>query len=199
MKKMTLLTAVLTLSASIASADLMYSEGGTATETSGYGDSGVSFQVTQDISVTHLGFYALSLGGADVPYAQLWNVDTNTVLGSVSWTQPETTNDDWNYKALSSAVTLTTGVNYQVQGMAWWVPTYADASGFSYGADITGVSFKHNGGFAGWTPAASPSTGTPGEIATMVNLQYNAIPEPSTWIMMFSGMGLLLVTLRRRK
>ncbi len=188
------------LTATIASAELMYVESGTAVNAAGYGNAGVSFQVTESIEVTELSFFGLSLGGADTPLAQLWNADTNTQLGIVNWAGGEA-GAGWNSKALASSVTLNTGVNYQIQAVAYWVPRYADDTSFTFGSEISNPSFHHDAGWGGWTAPTATIGGAAltSDLPNMVNFTYNTIPEPSTWIMTLSGMGLLLVAMRRRK
>lgn len=180
-------------------ASLFYVEGGTSADSAGYGDVGFSFEVTTSVSVTELSFFGLAMGGGDTPHVQLWNDDTNALLGAVSWSAGAAS-AGWNSMTLSSPVVLVPGVTYQVQGNAYWTPVYTDTASFSYGPEIddSSVTLYHNGGWGGWTPLSAPSS-TPiagSSAPAFVNFTYTAVPEPSGSLLALLGGGLLL---RRRR
>lgn len=180
-------------------ASVFYVEGGTSVDNAGYGDVGFSFKVTTSVSVTELSFFGQSLGGGDTPHVQLWNDDTNALLGSVSWSGGGA-GAGWNSITLLTPVVLVSGVTYQVQGNAYWTPIYTNTDSFTYGSEIdeSSVTLYHNGGWGGWTPLAAPSS-TPiagSSAPAFVNFTYTAVPEPSGCLLAVLGGGLLLM--RRR-
>lgn len=123
---------------------------------------------------------------------QLWNDDTDSLLGSVSWAAGEATNG-WNTKALGSSVILETGTTYQLQASAYWVPTY-DAGDFTFDTVVASSDFYQDGGWAGWDAPASPSSGTPANNpAAMANFTFNAVPEPSAYALI-CGFVVILAT-----
>lgn len=183
-----------------ARADLMFIEGGTSSDLAGYGDVGMTFQVNTAIMVTELSFYGLSLGGGDTPFAQLWNDDSNTQLGLVNWAAGEAVNG-WNSKLLSTAVLLSPGVNYQIQAVAYWVPQYADDSGFTYAPEIdaSSVTFKHDSGWGGWGVLPAPTSADLAAAPSLVNLTFTAVPEPATAFFLMGGLlGLRFVRPRKK-
>lgn len=174
---------------------ILVTEGGTGSSNGGWKTVGFSFTVDQTISVTQLGFYGEALGGGDTPNVYLQDVTGNSTLTSASWAALEAGNG-WNYKAITP-VSLVPGNTYQVSTPLYWTQTYPDASGFSYGADITPVAFYLDANSGGWTdghitttPTTTPYIGA--------NLQYTvaAIPEPSALLLSALGLGALI--LRRR-
>lgn len=194
--KSIVLAAALIMTLARSQAAIMYVEGGTPIDLAAYGQAAISFQVNTSITVTELSFYGFALGGGDTPYVQLWNDTTDTSLGLVSWTAGEAA-AGWNSKVLSSSVTLNPGTTYQIQGSAWWVHTYANDSAFTYSPEFTSIQFLNTPGFGGWAPPGSPTTGA-GAAASVVNLTYTAVPEPSTYALLGMGLAGLLI-LRHRK
>lgn len=183
-----------------AHADLMFVEGGTSADLAGYGDVGMTFQVNTAITVTELSFYGVSLGGGDTPFAQLWDDDSNTQLGLVNWAAGEAVNG-WNSKLLSTAVLLSPGVNYQIQAVAYWVPQYADDSGFTYAPEIdaSSVTFKHDSGWGGWAVLPAPTSADLAAAPSLVNLTFTAVPEPATAFLLLGGLlGLRFFRSRKR-
>jgi hypothetical protein len=140
-------------------------------EVAAYGDFGMSFKLNQDVSVTELSFFAQSLGGGDTPYVQLWDDDNNTLLASVSWSSGET-EAGWNAKKLEAPIELKRGVNYQIQGSAYWVPTYIKRE-FLFNEVVESTKFYQDMGWTDWTPPSAPSSGSLlKEPAAMVNFSF---------------------------
>jgi len=188
-KRISLLAVSGFLASLTAHADLMFVESGATNDLAAYGDIGMTFQVNTAISVTELGYFGLSLSGGDTPYVQLWNDDSDTQLGVVNWAGGEA-GAGWNYKLLSSAILLTPGVNYQIQGVGYWVRRYDDDALFTYAPEIdnSSVTFKHDGGWGGWGVLPAPSASTIATAPTAVNFNFTAVPEPATALLMLSGL-----------
>ena len=180
-------------------ASLFYTESGASENSSGYGDVGFSFAVTTSVSVTELSFFGISMGGGDTPNVQLWNDDTDTLLGAVSWAAGAAV-AGWNSMALSSPVTLVSGVNYQVQGSAYWAPIYGDNASFTYGSEIdaASVTLYHNAVWSDWTPLSAPSSTAIADSTApaFVNFTFTSVPEPSSALLSMLGAGVFLM--RRR-
>jgi len=178
---------------------LAYIEGGTEADSGGgYGVSAFNFTVNSTISVTDLGFFALSIGGGDTPHIYLWDVTTNTQLadtGSIGGSLSV----GWHYVSLATPVTLTPGDTYQVSAPVYFTPTYADTSTFSYGSEIVSAGFYRSlGGFGGWTQADVASVAVTANVPTGANLQYAVVPEPSVFAAIAIG-ALGLLGIRRRR
>jgi hypothetical protein len=191
------LVATLFLSVHAASAQVLaYEEAGVSSDTAATGLVGFNFTVDSPLEVTHLGFYGVSMGGADTPWVALYDVaNGGTPLASITSFAPT---NGWQYIALGSPVTLTVGVTYQVVATAYWSPRYADTSSFDYGAEINPVGFTAPNGWGGWgTPVmATNAVGTAANITG--NLQYEAIPEPAGVLLAGAGVGVLLFRRRVR-
>jgi len=198
MKRPLSLAVLLSATVASASADRFYTTSGTNTNLAAYGDFGISFTLNTNISVTDLSFFGESLGGGDTPYVQLWNDDTDTLLGAVSWGAGEATNG-WNTKALGTSIILETGTTYQLQSTAYWVPTY-DAGDFNFDTVVASTDFYQTGGWAGWGAPASPSAGTPANNpAAMANFTFNTVPEPSAYALICGFAMLTAVNLTRSR
>jgi hypothetical protein len=161
---------------------------------SGYGNIGINFTVNQSVDVSALSFFGIGLSSGDTPFVQLWNVDTTTVIADVAWSAG-TAVAGWNTIRLASAVTLTTGTNYQLQANAYSAPIYSEDD-FTYSSVVGSTSYT-NGAMGGWWDAPSaPSSGTattsPAAIASLT-----FVPEPSSFALIGGCLSLALVMTRR--
>lgn len=200
MKSHTLLLALLTLGFSAAKADtIAYTHPAVDERTAGTGVVGMNFSVTTAIDVTQLGFYGDAMGGGDTPWVALFDASNmSTPLASI--TTYASTNG-WQYIALGAPVTLTVGNTYRIVAPAYWSPRYPDASGFTFGPEISSVSFSAPTGWGGWGTPSFGSVATATMPNVTGNFQYtvSAIPEPSTYAAL-AGLGVLgMAVVRRRR
>ncbi len=161
------------------------------TKKAGYGDVGISFTVKSAITVTELSFFGVSLGGGDTPYVQLWNDDTDTLLGQIIFATGEA-KSGVNSKPLAEPVTLKPGVTYQLQSSAYWVPV-PEKTAFNYDPVIVSPIFHKTGGWSGWAPPEAPSAGETAECAAVANLTFVSGPARSDSASLGLPIGLVLV------
>jgi hypothetical protein len=193
----------------------------------GYGLSALEFTITAPITIDDLGFFAISLGGADVPQVNLYSV-TPPVAGVTVATELATTgllptssnaftSNTYNYFPIFTGTSATPGVTlaagtYLVAAGIYYSPELATTT---FTSDISTPSFNTTGGgFGGFDPNGYATLGfgsTAGvggvydfnlggsKVTTEgVNFEYTDVPEPSTYAMLAAGMVLLVAIQRRR-
>ncbi len=83
--------------------------------------AGFEFRVQAAISVTQLGFYDASSNGQPQTFqnapVRLWDITTNTLLGSVTVTAANRLTGFFRYAALSTPIALNTTDTYAVAGI----------------------------------------------------------------------------------
>jgi hypothetical protein len=178
-------------------AQSFYTVAGTHTDNGAYGDIGINFTVNSSVDVTSLSFFGASLGGGDTPYVQLWNVDTSSIIASVTW-DAGAAGAGWNTISLASDVTLTTGTNYQLQASAYWAPVYDSTSSFTYDSVVASTTYSKTGGWTDWTAPAFASSGATTEYAAIANLTFASVPEPTSFALIGGCFALGCVLARRR-
>lgn len=173
---------------------LAYQEAGTSTDFAAQGLVGFNFTLDTPVSVTSLGFFGVSMGGADTPWVAIYDVTNSVQVASITTFLPS---NGWQYISLSSPVVLTTGVTYQVVATAYWTPRYTDTASFTFGSEINPIGFTTPTGWSGWgtpTMATAPIATTANVTA---NFQYDPVPEPSTIFLACGGLATALFFRRR--
>ena len=174
------------------------------------------FTVNQTITVTQLGFYAQSIGGAgDTPHVSLIDLSLPLVAGqpvvladtgNINATAGNIPNEPgWDYYSITPVV-LTAGSTYAVSAPIYFSEQYNSTAGFTLGSAIATSSFDLDPGFNGWANSdynfASLASTAPGA-SISANFQYvvdaSVVPEPSTYALLGAGFAFLVFHLRRRR
>lgn len=190
------------------------------TDLAAYGLSGLEFTLSQNITVTQLGFTPLSLGGGDTPQVTLWQIGAGGAITQLA-TTGELPAADWNSQPSNNQsaqltfmsitpVNLTSGDTYLVTAPAYWAATFA-SSNITYASSVfTSNTFVNDTDPSGWQTWSNSSysvsnistfaTASTGAIPVEADFQFteSSVPEPSTWSMFGAGILFLWVMLRRR-
>ncbi|HTV47193.1 MAG TPA: PEP-CTERM sorting domain-containing protein [Phycisphaerae bacterium] len=153
------------------------------------GNDGLFFTPTISVNVTQLGYYGPSASGNPVG---LYNVSTDTLLGSATITTSDAQSGSFYYAPITP-VTLTAGTEYAVVGFYSGASGNQDstASSVSGGSGITYDGYQYDYSNTLDLPQNSYETAYFGP-----NFKYSIsspIPEPATASLMgLAGLGLLL-------
>ncbi len=164
-----------------------YATSGTETDLAAYGLAGIRFVPNKSITLTHLGFTALSLSGGDSPHVSVWQIvagtasllyDTGNILSQIT-SYPEGTGlHPINYVSLTTPIQLSAGATYLITAPIYWCPTF-DSSSISEVLDFDSFYFvKSTSTWGGWGNFAyDPTTlipPTPTQTPTAVNFKYTS-------------------------
>jgi hypothetical protein len=190
---------------------IAYSVSGTENDVGNQGLSAVEFTPTQNITVTALGFTAISINyGGDTPQVTLWSVNGGlsslTSLASVTYdagnivTNSNPTNSTTLAPVSYASITpvdLSAGQTYLVSAPAYWAPTFSSGNvSVTDPSTIGSVSYLSLAGFTGWSNSDYTFTSLAAEttpLITTANFQYTvAAPEPaSLGLLAVASLGLL--------
>jgi len=166
---------------------------------------GTTFTVgSQDLLVTSLGIWnPTSISRPALTTAHdvgLWNSTGTTLLGSVSIPAGGGTSvGNFLYVTLGSSVTLTANQTYRL-GAVYFVDAqnivdYSPSQAGNFSSDVSNPLASYA---VGGTLAAPINTVGPGSYVG-ANLQYTAVPEPSTWALLAFSLTSVMVLRRRRR